>query len=115
MKIAIPTDGNELEDLVASHFGRAKNFLIYDTDNNKTNIIPNTSQHMGGQGVPPELLIQNNVNIVVCNSLGPKAVTNLKAAGIEIYCGATNSIKQAIKDFSNNKLTQASKTNICYH
>jgi len=31
MKIAIPTEGNNLEDKIALHFGRAKNYLVYDT------------------------------------------------------------------------------------
>ncbi len=115
MKIAIPTNGKNLDDLVAAHFGRAKNFLIYDTENKNIEIIPNASQHMGGQGVPPELLKKHNVNVLICNSLGFKAVTNLKKASIEIYCGANNSIKQAITAFFNNQLNKANEINSCHH
>ncbi|MBD3360022.1 MAG: dinitrogenase iron-molybdenum cofactor biosynthesis protein [Candidatus Buchananbacteria bacterium] len=115
MKIAIPTNGKNLDDLVATHFGRAKNFLIYNTENKNFKIIQNTSQHMGGQGIPPELLKQHNINTVICNSLGFKAVQNLTESAIEIYCGANNSIKQALIDFFNKQLTKATKDNSCNH
>ena len=66
MKIAIPTNGDKgLEDEVAHHFGRALNFVIYDIENKDFKIFPNTSEHMGGEGLPPELLNEEGVNIML--------------------------------------------------
>ena len=56
MKIAIPTNNKKgLEDTVAEHFGRAKNFLIYDTETKSFEIYPNP-EVIGGKEFPPDFL-----------------------------------------------------------
>jgi len=41
MKIAFATNGKNLEAEIALHFGRAKNFLIYDTEKGSFEIFKN--------------------------------------------------------------------------
>jgi len=41
MKIAIPTEGDKLENEIISYFGRAKNFLIFNTKTDSFKIYQN--------------------------------------------------------------------------
>jgi hypothetical protein len=57
VKVAIPTMGNNgMDEYVSEHFGRAPTFTLVDLDTNKVRVIPNTSEHLGGTGYPPEIL-----------------------------------------------------------
>jgi len=82
MKIAIPTnDGKK----VADHFGRCASYACYEEDGKKIESIENTSEHMGGQGLPPELLKKNEVDVLLCKDLGPNAVRLCKESNIKVF------------------------------
>jgi predicted Fe-Mo cluster-binding NifX family protein len=116
MKIAIPTDGEKgLEDDVTHHFGRALNFVIYDTENKKAKILPNTSEHMGGEGLPPELLRDEEVKVMICSDLGARALEMFLKFGIEVYCGASGLIRDVIEEFKDGKLKKADSNSVCRH
>ena len=67
MKICIPTIGeNGLDNAVGEHFGRVPTYTIVDIDTNVVKVIPNTSEHMGGEGQPPEIMAREGVNVMVC-------------------------------------------------
>jgi len=99
MKIAFPTDGNNLDAQIVPHFGRAKNFLIFDTATQKYKILPNTSEHYGGKKLPPELLQKAKVDTVICTGLGPKAEEMLKKLNIKVYQNIQGAIKKNIQSF----------------
>lgn len=66
MKISIPSNSKGgLEDQVGQHFGKALNYTMYDTETGEVLIIPNTSEHNGGVGLPPELMAQNGINVML--------------------------------------------------
>lgn len=57
MKIVIPTNNKKgLNDKVADHFGRCLTYTFLDEKGDVVEIINNTSEHMGGKGLPPELM-----------------------------------------------------------
>ncbi|RUM34507.1 MAG: dinitrogenase iron-molybdenum cofactor biosynthesis protein [Archaeoglobus sp.] len=114
MKIAVPTEGRGgLNDLVSMHFGRAATFTVYDTETKEEYVIPNTSEHFGGVGTPPELLAKAGVDVVVCGNLGPKAVLAFERFGIKVYVGATGTAKDAINAFLSGILQPASLDTAC--
>ena len=82
MKIAIPTDD---KNTVANHFGRCKFYLCFDEKGGALDEIKNTSEHMGGVGLPPDLLKKNCVDVLLCKDLGPNAISLCKNNGIEVY------------------------------
>ncbi len=99
MRIAIPTEGRKgLEERIAYHFGRSKTYTIIDEDKNTVEIIDNTSEHMGGSGLPPELLEKKGVKIVLCRAIGPKAVNLLQEKGIKVYTTNAETVKQALNE-----------------
>ena len=114
MKICIPTIGdNGLNDHVGEHFGRVPTYTIIDLETNEIKIIPNTSEHMGGQGYPPEIMAKEGVNIMVCRGLGRRAITMFKEMGIEVYIGAFGTVKDAIDDFKQGRLQKAGISDAC--
>jgi predicted Fe-Mo cluster-binding NifX family protein len=114
MKICIPTMGeNGLDNIVGEHFGRVPTYTIVDLETDEIKVIPNTSEHMGGQGHPPELMAKEGVNVMVCRGLGRRAIMMFEELGIDVYIGASGTVNDAINDFKQNKLQKASLDNSC--
>jgi predicted Fe-Mo cluster-binding NifX family protein len=114
MRICIPTIGeNGLDDLVGEHFGRVPTYTIVDLDKNEVKVISNTSEHMGGQGQPPEIMAREGVNVMVCRGLGRRAITMFEELGIDVYIGASGTVREAIDAFKEDKLQKASIDNAC--
>ena len=85
MKIAVPTMGDKgLDVVIGEHFGRVPTYTIVDLDTNEVKVIPNTSEHMGGIGHPPEIMAREGVNIMVCRGLGRRAITLFEELGIDV-------------------------------
>lgn len=114
MKICIPTIGeNGLNDQVGEHFGRVPNYTIVDLDSNQVKVIPNTSNHMGGVGQPPEIMAREGVNVMVCRGLGRRAIMMFDELGIDVYIGATGTVQDAIDAFKQGKLQKANVEDAC--
>ena len=114
MKICIPTIGeNGLDNAVGEHFGRVPTYTIVNLDTNEVKVIPNTSEHMGGQGQPPEIMAREGVNVMVCRGLGRRAITMFEELGIDVYIGASGTVRDAIDAFKQNKLQKANINDAC--
>lgn len=114
MKICIPTVGeNGLDNAVDEHFGRAPTYTIVDIDTNEVKVIENTSEHMGGQGQPPEIMAREGVNVMVCRGLGRRAIIMFEELGIDVYIGASGTVRDAIDLFKQGKLQKASMDDAC--
>ena len=114
MRISIPSMGNKgLEEQVSPHFGRAPVFTIYEIESEKVEIVPNTSQHMGGTGLPPELMHAHRVNIMLCSGLGQRAIQMFEQLGIRVYVGAMGTVKTTIDAWKTGTLQEATDETAC--
>ena len=113
MKIAFPTNGKDLNSEIFFHFGRCNNYLIYDTENNNFEIIKNTSEHMGGKELPPEIIKKASVDVMIVVDLGQRALQLFSELNIEVYCKAEGIIKDILERFNKGKLEKANKDIIC--
>lgn len=114
MKIAVPTMGyTGLDEKVGEHFGRSPTYTIFDTEANEINVIDNTGTHTGGQIYPPELMQKEGVDVMLCSSLGPKAVKMFEEFGIEVFVGASGTVKDAINSYKKGILIEATDENAC--
>jgi predicted Fe-Mo cluster-binding NifX family protein len=114
MKLCIPSMGqNGIDDTVGQHFGKVPFYTLYDTETKEATVIPNTSEHNGGIGLPPELMAKEGVDIMLCGGLGVKAVMMFEEAGIEVFSGATGTVKNAIDAWAAFKLAKATHDNSC--
>jgi len=114
MRIALPTNGDRgMEEEVCAHFGRAVTYTIYDTETKKVEVIQNTSSHMGGMGVPPDLLHENKVDALICGGIGRKAIELFASKGIKVYCGAIDTVKDTLELFEVGAIKEASSEFAC--
>jgi len=114
VKVAVPTMGsNGLDEHVSEHFGRAPTFTVVDMATNEVKVIPNTSEHMGGSGYPPEIMASAGVEVMLCSGLGPRAIGMFEQCGIEVYVGASGTVRDAIQAWQAGRLYVATDENAC--
>lgn len=110
MKIAITTTGEDLSAEVDPRFGRAKRFLIYDTDTKQFELVDNV-QNMNlpqGAGIQAaKTVASQGVKAVITGHVGPKAFNVLNAAKIEIYLTDKKTVKEAIEAYLKGELKPA--------
>jgi len=107
MKLCIPTaGGGGLDEQVGEHFGRVPVYTIYDTVTGQVEILSNESEHMGGVGLPAEHLAQAGVDVVVCASLGRRAIALLSESGIEVASGASGTAREAVRAWEEGNLRE---------
>ncbi|MFO7991023.1 MAG: NifB/NifX family molybdenum-iron cluster-binding protein [Thermoplasmata archaeon] len=114
MILAFPTLGDRgLDEKISPHFGRGETFTLYDTEDASVEVIANTSRHKGGSGNPPELLAQHDIDVMICQDLGRKAVRLFDDHGIKVYSGASSTVEDAIELWKEGKLQETSQDDAC--
>ena len=114
MKIVIPTNNEEgLNDKIADHFGRCLTYTFIDEKGNLLEVIGNTSEHMDGVGLPPELMKKHGADILLCKDLGPRALNLCRELGIEVYVCQAKTVKEIFEMWKNNKIKKAGAEDVC--
>ena len=115
MKVAIASSAKTLADPIDLHFGRAKFFLLADTETGKAVAHDNAQNLHAAQGAgiqSAETVARLGAETVITGSVGPKAYRALQAAGIKIAlveaaCPGT----EALRRFKDNELPVLDKPN----
>jgi len=114
MKIVVPTNNKKgLEDTVAEHFGRWQTYTFLNGKGEVVEIIENTSEHMGGEGLPPELMKKHGADILLCKDIGPRALDLCAQLGIDVYVNQAETVKDIFEMWRNNKIKKASSEDVC--
>ncbi len=118
MKVAVTSQGKDLDDRLDSRFGRASYFVIVDPEsmqftafNNEQNL--NLPQGAGIQTA--QNVINNGAQAIITGNCGPKAFATLAAARVTVYTGARGTVREAIEEFKNGALTKAESANVEGH
>jgi predicted Fe-Mo cluster-binding NifX family protein len=118
MKIVITAQGTNLDSPVDPRFGRAKHFLLIDTQSMQTT-AHNNAQNLNapqGAGIQAAQAIYNlGAGAVVTGNVGPKAFTTLQAAGVAVYVGASGTVREATEQFRSGRLQKAERANVEGH
>ncbi|MBN2131387.1 MAG: NifB/NifX family molybdenum-iron cluster-binding protein [Sedimentisphaerales bacterium] len=118
MKIAVTAQGNELESPVDPRFGRAKYFVVVDTETGEFTAVDNTQNLNAAQGAGIQAgrnVVELDVQAVLTGHVGPKAFATLLAGGVQVYPGATGTVAQAIEQFKSGALTPADVPDVQGH
>jgi len=118
MKIAVTAMGERLTDSVDPRFGRAKVFVVVDTETNEHSAHDNSQNlnAMQGAGIQAaQNVAELGVEAVATGNVGPKAFSTLNAAGIKVYLGATGTVNDAIEQLKAGKLQSTSEANVEGH
>jgi predicted Fe-Mo cluster-binding NifX family protein len=110
MKVCITSQGATLDSPLEDRFGRAPYFIIAESDNGSFDAVKNPYAD-GAGGVGPkaaQVLIAHGVKALISGQVGGNAREVLAAAGIAMYtCRAGGSVKEALDQFTKNKLAQS--------
>jgi len=118
MKIALTATGKEATSQVDPRFGRAKYFVVADTDSGLTSVHDNAQNLNAAQGAGIQAAQQVaalGVAAVVTGNVGPKAFRTLAAGQIPVYLCGSMSVEDAIRAFKAGELEQASAANVEGH
>ncbi len=86
MKAAITSTGNSLNSKMDQHFGRCAYFVIYDTESDGYEFIPNTGKDApeGAGPAAAQLVASRNVKKVISGEFGIKIKSLLDRLNIQI-------------------------------
>ncbi len=118
MKIAISTTGPNVDSTVDPRFGRAKYFVIYDSDSGESTVIDNAVNLNAVQGAgiqSAKNTVDAGVGCVITGNVGPKAYSVLSSAGIKVCIGASGTAKDAVEAWKNGTLNETGKANVEGH
>ena len=109
MRIAITSNGQDLNASFSPVFGRAPYFIIVDTENmNNIRAIVNDAMNVArGAGFrAAQNVIDQNVEAVLTGNIGPNSFDILQRAGIKIYSVNASTVKDAIDMFLNGNYVE---------
>jgi len=118
MKVAVTAMGSELTSEVDPRFGRAKCFLVVDTETGEC-IPHDNAQNLNaaqGAGIQAGRTVSElGVDAVITGNVGPKAYATLQAGGIKAYVGAAGTVEAALEQFKSGQLKCAAGANVEGH
>ena len=109
-KVVIPTeDENGLNARLSQHFGRAPYFVVVELEEGKVlsvQVVPNKSEHFGGNGRPPDRILQLRPNAVITFGMGPGALSRFQEAGVPVYRAQSDIVKEVVDAYVQGKLEE---------
>ena len=118
VRIAVPVeDENDLNARLSQHFGRAPYFAVVELHENgkvlDLKMVPNRSEHFGGMGKPPEILMSLRPNAVITYGMGPRALNMFQSANVAVLQTNKNFVKEVIEAYNKDQLVEL--TEGCHH
>jgi len=118
MKIAVSAAGMTMQDQIDPRFGRARYFIVFDTDTNHAKAHDNTQNLHAAQGAgiqAAETVVRLDAQVVLTGNVGPKAFRALEAAGTKVYLCDQGSVADAVRKFQEGALTETTGANVVGH
>jgi predicted Fe-Mo cluster-binding NifX family protein len=114
MKICVTSEGKSLDSNVDLRFGRCQYFIIADIDSLEFEVLENPNiDTMGGAGIQSaQLVASKQVTAVLTGNVGPNAFQTLQAAGVEVFIGASGTIKEAIERYKKGEFQSVKSANV---
>jgi len=87
MKLAVCSQGKDLESPIDARFARCPGFVVFDADTNEIEYLANSATgaaHGAGSAVV-QVLCEAGVDAVFAEHIGPNAYAALAAMGIAMY------------------------------
>ena len=107
MKIAVTSQGNNLDSQIDPRFGRGAYFLIVDPETLDWQAEPNPGKSAsGGAGIrAAQFVSEQGCSAVISGDFGPNAFEALAAAGISMYIFSPyRTVLEAIDGFKSGQL-----------
>jgi predicted Fe-Mo cluster-binding NifX family protein len=117
VKIAITSQGDNLDALVDPRFGRCAYFVIIDPETEEFEAVSNSSADaMGGAGpAAAQTIAEKGAEVLITGNVGPNASQTLKAAGIKVFQVSSGTVREAFQRYKEGKLPELSDSSVAGH
>lgn len=117
VRLAVPSAWpGGLDSERSGHFGRCDCFTVVDINGGKqtaVSVVENVPHAEGGCLRPVNILSRQNVNAVVVGGIGFRPLQGFREAGIEVYIGIGQKVRQAVEAFVNGELPVMTDEGVC--
>lgn len=112
-----------MEATVDPRFGRCLYFLIVETGSSESEsptaveaVENEAAGAAGGAGIQAaQAIVDKEVQAVITGHAGPNAFQVLKAAGVEVYTGASGTVKETLENFKAGRLSKIDSPTVGSH
>ncbi|MFO8109660.1 MAG: NifB/NifX family molybdenum-iron cluster-binding protein [Thermoplasmata archaeon] len=117
MKIAITSNGKDLDSDVDPRFGRCQYFIVLDPETMEFTAHDNSgAMQRGGAGpVAVKTISDLGVEGVITGNVGPNAYDALSSAGIKAFIGASGTVNEVVEQWKNGVLEEAEGASVASH
>lgn len=116
MKIAVTSQGADLDSEIDPRFGRATYILIVNSKMFDFEALDNKENALKGAGIQAARMVSDSgAEVLITGFCGPNAFKRLEAANIRVANDAKGSVRDAIRDYLDGKLPLADKANVEGH
>jgi predicted Fe-Mo cluster-binding NifX family protein len=118
MKLAVTSQGRDLDSLTYIRFDLANYFVVLDTGSGHLTAYDNSRNRGGSQNAEfqaAKMVADMGVDAVVTCAVGPQALSALQAGNVDVYVCALGSVRNAIEQFKAGRLRSATKPNVEAH
>jgi predicted Fe-Mo cluster-binding NifX family protein len=117
MKICVTATADSLDAQIDPRFGRCAYLIIVDSETMQFEAVPNSAAGAtGGAGIQAAQTIANKgVELLITGNVGPNAFGALSAAGIEIFTGASGTVKEAVEKLKRGEFNKTGAPTVGGH
>lgn len=118
MKIAVTSQGKDLDSQVDPRFGRAAYIIIVDSETMDFEVLDNKENLNAFKGAGIQAasnIADKGAEILLTGFCGPNAFKTLDTAGVKVANNASGTIRDAVKAFLDGKLPLAEDANVEGH
>jgi len=118
MRIAVTSLGETLDSPVDQRFGRARYFIVYDTETHEWSGHDNKQNLQAAQGAgiqAAQAVIELGADAVITGHCGPRAFAALQAGNVEVYTGVSGSVSEAVRSMRENGLMKLRNADVDSH
>ena len=111
MRVAISAREDDVDSLVDPRFGRARWFIVADTDSEEWAAHDNGANVAAGHGAGIQAasdVVRLGVSAVITGDIGPNALRVFSAAHVGAYSVGTVSVREALGALRAGKLREVS-------
>lgn len=118
MKVVVTSQGTGLDSPADPRFGRARYFIVVDTDTGEASAHDNAQNLNAPQGAgiqAGQAVARLGVEAILTGHVGPKAFATLAAGGIAVYTGISGTVRDAVEQFKQGRLALAAQADVEGH
>jgi predicted Fe-Mo cluster-binding NifX family protein len=118
MKIAITSQGKDLDSQIDPRFGRAAYILIVDSVDETVKVLDNSENvnAFKGAGIQAAAMVgDSGVSVLLTGFCGPNAFKTLAAAGVKVANDVSGKVRDALEAFNNGKVPLTDSANVEGH